>query len=127
MTQTHQVVWDWKFRCEDGLVVQIAWLLYISLSTLCSLAHNFLSKTPCGNVKNTNKSMLLMCKGTHVSISEVNDHLSDHIFVCKILSITRERVQRANIKLLLGKLTFFYITTLLFTIWALNSSRDDMA
>lgn len=68
-----------------------------------------------------------MCKGTHVSISEVNDHLSDHIFVCKILSITRERVQRANIKLLLGKLTFFYITTLLFTIWALNSSRDDMA
>lgn len=92
MTQTHQVVWDWKFSCEDGLVVQIPWL-----STLCSIAHNFLLKTPCGNVKDKNKSILLMCKETHLSVSQVNDHLSDHTFVWKILGITRESVQRANI------------------------------
>ena len=51
-----------------------------------------LLKAPYGNVKVADKAIFLMWKGTHVSITEVNDHVSDHTIAWKILAITRESV-----------------------------------
>lgn len=70
------------------------------------------------NVKDTNKPTLLMWEEAHTSITEVNDHISDHTITWKILAITRESAQGAIIKLLLEKFTFFLHGALLLTTWA---------
>lgn len=68
-----------------------------------------------------------MWEEAHTSITEVNDHVSDHTITWKILAITRESIQGAIIKLLLEKLTFSLHRASLLTIWAVSGSRDDMA
>lgn len=79
------------------------------------------------NVKDTNKPTLLMWEEAHTSITEVNDHVSDHTITWKILAITRESAQGAIIKLLLENSHFLYMGHRCLQLGLFSSSREDTA